>query len=230
MSRRLVAFVGVIHNTAEFPYQLAADIAHWAQVSGKFNTVKCLSYRAPFHRMLLPLAVGSAAVFHPAYLSQQMPWSDATKPKNRTKYASTFIEASEAIEIGVSNTFLDHAFRAEIRHQLDGLPLDTKVLFVLTDVRSVSEVATIRELFTSVRGIFVRAMGNADSRKNIKCAELDQSILESFYRDVDPSLLAFSVDNTSPLDDLEAINGAVLTLLDDKEKKTPTRTNINEVD
>ena len=233
-----ISYVGIIHNTAEFPYTLAANIAHWAQVSGKFTTVKCMSYRRNIHALLLPLVGNSTATFHPAILAQQMPWQHAERPKNRTKYATVFIETTEALEYAINRSFLDHAFMADVRQQIElmsptsstGVTGDCRLLFVITDIRSEEEMAVIKTIFTSGRGMFVRAVGNKDSRASLKCAELDGSFVEQFYTRVEPARFSFMVDNTSSEADLEAINTAVLELLPDDKTKNSKTVKLEEMD
>jgi len=78
--------------------------------------------------------------------------------------------------------------------------------------------------------MLVRAVGNKDSRVALKCPELDGSFFEQFYTREKPDRFAFMVDNTSSEADLEAINAAVLDLLNENNKKKRKINNISEVD
>jgi hypothetical protein len=229
---RSIYLVGLVHNTAAFPYQLSREIQHWALASGKFDAVKCFSFREAVHTTLLPLIGQQAGTFDSACLALQMPWANSVKPMNdehgnpkpetekqrkdrvnSTKYATACIEFAESMEIGLSEHFFQFYFPREVVRQLKDSPDAKRILLVVTDIRTQKDIVCIKQSALFKKHILVRVQCADHARKEIKCAALDSSRWETFSSDVPVGDIAMSLDDTATEDELEILNAKIGSLL-----------------
>jgi hypothetical protein len=211
-AEREVYFVGLVHNTAAFPYNMARALVTAALESGKYSFVKTVSVRGMMHAMLTPLVGLDDGAFDPQILAQPMPWR--TTVDNSEKYAAIFIEMSEAVEFGIQQGFFNFSFRAMVRRLLFDNEVKGKTLLIVTDIRSAEEMTMLAEQLGAKKCMFVRALGSETTRRRIACSEIDGSILETFYTKVPLARFAFCVDSNSPEATLDLVETAVVNLAD----------------
>lgn len=179
-----IYMVLIVQNTGEFPYQLAADIADSATALGNFTLVKVVT---PYEqvRALLLHAIGTRiGEFRPNHLSARVPWApSAGELENRHKFANCFIEGCEGLEIGIDQTIFAYAFKGALQQIVADAPDDSKILFVVSDVRSHETFDALRSPDSCHNFVAVRAIESRTRRSEIACLELDNSYLESFAKE-----------------------------------------------
>lgn len=229
---RSIYLVGLVHNTAEFPYKLSHEMHHWALASGKFDVVRVFSFREQAHNTLLPLIGQQPGTFTSSCLARQMPWASSVKPMNdqngnpiketsqqtrdrvrSTMYAVAFISYAEALEIALSEHFFGLYFRHEILHQLKNVPEAKRILLIVTDIRDQKDIVCIRQSPLLKKWILVRVQCDDNARKEIKCASLDTSRWETFSSDVPVEDIVMSLTNEATEDELEILNAKIGTLV-----------------
>lgn len=213
MSRKIY-FLCLVHNTTESPYRLAKEIARSAAT--EFEAVRHFSFCEPVHSTLLPLVGQQPGTFDHNTLALQMPWEhEATPPvnenglpvretatqlrerKNRTKYATAFIEGIEAMRIGVNQNVFGYWFMRELQRQLLDVAADARVLFIITDLRAEQDVRLLKEKCSASGCLVARVLCPNNTRLDIRCPELDSSNYEGFAKNIKPDVLNCEIDPTT---------------------------------
>jgi len=205
MSRKLF-IVGFVHNTAEFPIRFAKELAHEAHA--KFDNVQCFSFHEPAHTLLLPLIGHEPGMFDQHCLKLQLPWQTAVDKKqgesneafrnrrNRTKYATAFIEAIEGLSMALNEDYFRMWIPGEIRRRMQKGGDGSQTLLIVTDLRDERDIQLLRQGVNATDSVMVKIICPDSARAELKCPDLDSSHWESFASGITHDLYDCQVEPT----------------------------------